>query len=234
MSSYWKTAVALRVKGEPDSELLDKLLSYPANHGHAISVACQLLPVVSQCWRVFSERHELDIGAKEKHCEAAFTSLIRELDKVAPKRFRYDEKRWWQELARYLSGESDASILSAAKEYRWQPLRARVAQVPLEAMQRELDLVTFTEGSSEERMEPLIQELQIKALQAIRDDEVTGKDAVKTFTEMVRLQAQLKGELKDKVEVEISPGQAYKELLLNPGQFRSEVLEGDEPPRLIG
>lgn len=234
MSEYYATAKALKAKGEGDSAMLDKLLSYPATHGHAISVACQLLHVVDQCWSVFRERHELDAGQRNRFCEQGFTALISELDRQAPKRFPYQEKRWWQELSRYLCGDGDPIVLGAAKENRWQPLRQRVASVPLEAMQRELELVSYTESSSEERLEPLIQELQMKALQAIRDDEVQGRDAVKTFTDMVKLQAQLKGELKEKVDIEISPGQAYKELLLNPGRFHAEVLEGDEPPRLIG
>lgn len=81
--------------------------------------------------------------------------------------------------------------------------------------------------SVQEQLRPIVKRLKLASLEAIQNGEVTGKDAVKAFTETSKLLATLSGELVERKQIEVGANEAFREIMQIASGFEARVIESE-------
>jgi hypothetical protein len=81
--------------------------------------------------------------------------------------------------------------------------------------------------SVQEQLRPIVKRLKLASLEAIQNGEVTGKDAVRAFTETSKLLATLSGELVERKQIEVGANEAFKQIMGIASGFEAKVIEAE-------
>lgn len=194
----------------------------------SLYVAMELYPLIAS---IVKERSaELGQKSSEPVIEACYLGVVSVVDS-----HQLDGPQYARDLGQWIKGESVKTARAVITERRWPLLRKRVLEKMNAVVNAELRQTAPGIGLQvQDQVTPILVELGKNALDAAKGMELTPKESLKAFTELARLQAQLKGELVNKAEVSVSGSEAFGRLLtLTDEQFKAIELPYEPEVALI-